>query len=45
MRALPVRPRITAHVGVLGMRSRLESLVETFVNLASLVQLIVGLAR
>jgi hypothetical protein len=34
-----------AHVGVLVIRSKLESLFETFVNIARLVQLIIGLAR
>jgi hypothetical protein len=42
---LPVQPRITAHVGVLVIRSKLESLFATFVNIARLVQLIIGLAR
>jgi len=41
----PVRPTITAHVGVLVIRSKLESRFETFVNIARLVQLIIGLAR
>jgi hypothetical protein len=41
----PVRPTITAPVGVLVIRSKLESLFEIFVNIARLVQLIIGLAR
>lgn len=42
---LPVRPKITAHLGVLVMRSKLESLTEAFVNIARPVQRIFRLAR
>jgi hypothetical protein len=42
---LPVQPRITAHVGALVIRSKLESRFETFVKIARLAQLIIGLAR
>ena len=42
---LPVRPRMTVQVGVLVMRSKLRIADRGCMNLARLVQFIVGLAR